>query len=222
MKSVRSLVLSTAAAGVLAAVTIGSASAAEPVKTAEKAKVVTAKKVADTMVLERSMKKDPGPANEYAVMKTSMGTIVLRFFPKQAPITVSNFKGLAAKGYYKGVTFHRVLDNFMIQGGDPTGTGGGGKSLWGGKFADEFSPELRFDRGGLLAMANTGQPVSNSSQFFITLDGEHSKHLTGHHTIFGEVVEGMDVVSAIVKVPKSPAGKPNTPVTIDSITFETR
>ncbi len=117
MKSVRSLVLITAAAGVLAAVTIGSANATEPVKTAEKAKVVTAKKVADTMVLERSMKKDPGPSNEYAVVKTNMGTIVLRFFPKQAPLAVSNFKGLAAKGYYKGVTFHRVIDGLHDPGG---------------------------------------------------------------------------------------------------------
>jgi peptidylprolyl isomerase len=219
MKSVRSLVLIAAAAGVLAALTIGSANAAEPVKTAEKAKVVTAKKVADTMVLERSMKKDPGPSNEYAVVKTNMGTVVFRFFPKQAPLAVANFKGLAATGYYKGVGFHRLIENFMIQGGDPTGTGSGGKSLWGAKFADEFSPELRFDRPGLLAMANAG-PGTNSSQFFITV--VPTPHLNNKHTIFGEVVEGMDVVNAIVKVPKSSAGKPNTPVTMESITFETR
>jgi peptidylprolyl isomerase len=219
MKSVRSLVLITAAAGVLAALTIGSANAAEPVKTAEKAKVTTAKKVADTMVLERSMKKDPGPSNEYAVVKTNMGTVVFRFFPKQAPLAVANFKGLAATGYYKGVGFHRLIENFMIQGGDPTGTGSGGKSLWGAKFADEFSPELRFDRPGLLAMANAG-PGTNSSQFFITV--VPTPHLNNKHTIFGEVVEGMDVVNAIVKVPKSSAGKPNTPVTMDTITFETR
>jgi peptidylprolyl isomerase len=219
MKSVRSLVLIAAAAGVLAALTIGSANAAEPVKTAEKAKVVTAKKVADTMVLERSMKKDPGPSNEYAVVKTNMGTVVFRFFPKQAPLAVANFKGLAATGYYKGVGFHRLIENFMIQGGDPTGTGSGGKSLWGAKFADEFSPELRFDRPGLLAMANAG-PGTNSSQFFITV--VPTPHLNNKHTIFGEVVEGMDVVNAIVKVPKSSAGKPNTPVTMDTITFETR
>jgi peptidylprolyl isomerase len=219
MKSVRSLVLIAAAAGVLAALTIGSANAAEPVKTAEKAKVVTAKKVADTMVLERSMKKDPGPSNEYAVVKTNMGTVVFRFFPKQAPLAVANFKGLAATGYYKGVGFHRLIENFMIQGGDPTGTGSGGKSLWGAKFADEFTPELRFDRPGLLAMANAG-PGTNSSQFFVTVVA--TPHLNNKHTIFGEVVEGMDVVNAIVKVPKSSAGKPNTPVTMDTITFETR
>jgi peptidylprolyl isomerase len=219
MKSVRSLVLIAAAAGVLAALTIGSANAAEPVKTAEKAKVTTAKKVADTMVLERSMKKDPGPSNEYAVVKTNMGTVVFRFFPKQAPLAVANFKGLAATGYYKGVGFHRLIENFMIQGGDPTGTGSGGKSLWGAKFADEFTPELRFDRPGLLAMANAG-PGTNSSQFFVTVVA--TPHLNNKHTIFGEVVEGMDVVNAIVKVPKSSAGKPNTPVTMESITFETR
>jgi cyclophilin family peptidyl-prolyl cis-trans isomerase len=117
------------------------------------------------------------------------------------------------------VGFHRLIENFMIQGGDPTGTGSGGKSLWGAKFADEFSPELRFDRPGLLAMANAG-PGTNSSQFFITV--VPTPHLNNKHTIFGEVVEGMDVVNAIVKVPKSSAGKPNTPVTMDTITFETR
>jgi cyclophilin family peptidyl-prolyl cis-trans isomerase len=218
MKSLRPLVL-IAAAGFLAVQTIGLANAAEPVKVAEKAKVVTAKKVADTMVLERSMKKDPGPSNEYAVVKTNMGTIVLRFFPKQAPLAVSNFKGLAAKGFYKGVTFHRIIDGFMIQGGDPTGTGRGGESLWKGTFADEFSPELRFERAGILAMANRG-PATNSSQFFITL--APTGHLNNKHTIFGEVVEGMDVINAMAKVAKDAQDKPLKPVTMDSITFETR
>ncbi len=171
-------------------------------------------------ILERSMKKDPGPEDEYAVMHTNMGDIVLRFFPKQAPITVANFKGLAAKGYYDGVTFHRVIDGFMIQGGDPTGSGRGGESLWGPPIVDEFSPQLTFARPGILAMANKGRPKTGSSQFFITL--VPTPHLNNKHTIFGEVVEGMDVVNKIGKVQTGANDKPVEPVVIESISFETR
>ena len=170
-------------------------------------------------IVTRSMNKDPGPANEIAVMKTSMGTITLRFFTKQAPLAVSNFKGLAAKGYYDGITFHRVMDNFMIQGGDPTGTGYSGDSLWGGKFQDEFSPSLRFDHPGILAMANSG-PGTNGSQFFITQVA--TPHLNDKHTIFGEVIEGMDVVNAIAKVRTDDKNKPMQPVVIESITIKTQ
>jgi cyclophilin family peptidyl-prolyl cis-trans isomerase len=170
-------------------------------------------------IVTRSMNKDPGPANEIAVMKTSMGTITLRFFPKQAPMAVANFKGLAAKGYYDGITFHRVMDNFMIQGGDPTGTGYSGDSLWGGKFQDEFSPSLRFDHPGILAMANSG-PGTNGSQFFITQ--VPTPHLNDKHTIFGEVMEGMDVVNAIAKVRTDDKAKPMQPVVIESITIKTQ
>jgi cyclophilin family peptidyl-prolyl cis-trans isomerase len=173
---------------------------------------------AQNPIVERSMKMDPGPANETAVMKTSMGTITLRFFPKQAPKTVANFKGLAAKGFYDGIIFHRVMDNFMIQGGDPTGTGYGGQSLWGGKFEDEIDPSLSFERPGLLAMANAG-PATNGSQFFITQ--VPTPHLNGKHTIFGEVIEGMDVVNAIAKVRVDANSKPATPVVIESLTIET-
>jgi len=168
-------------------------------------------------IVTRSMNKDPGPANEIAVMKTSMGTITLRFFPKQAPVTVANFKGLAAKGYYDGITFHRVIDQFMIQGGDPTGTGYSGDSLWGGKFQDEFSPSLRFDHPGILAMANAG-PGTNGSQFFITQ--VPTPHLNDKHTIFGEVMEGMDVVNAIAKVRTDDKNKPMQPVVIESVTIK--
>lgn len=131
------------------------------------------------------------------VMETSMGNIELELFPKEAPKTVENFVGLAKKGYYNGIIFHRVIDNFMIQGGDPTGTGRGGESLWGKKFEDEFSPKLKHEVPGILSMANAG-PGTNGSQFFITL--VPTPHLDGKHTVFGKVVTGMDVVKAIGKV----------------------
>jgi cyclophilin family peptidyl-prolyl cis-trans isomerase len=131
------------------------------------------------------------------LVETSVGMIELKLFQKEAPRTVENFRGLARKGYYDGVIFHRVIDKFMIQGGDPTGTGAGGESIYGKKFEDEISPNLKFDRAGLLAMANAG-PNTNGSQFFITL--VPTAWLNGHHTIFGEVVSGMDVVNAIGKV----------------------
>jgi cyclophilin family peptidyl-prolyl cis-trans isomerase len=168
-------------------------------------------------IVARSMNKDPGPANEIAVMKTNMGTITLRLFPKQAPLAVANFKGLAAKGYYDGIIFHRVIDKFMIQGGDPTGTGYSGDSLWGGKFQDEFVPSLQFDKPGILAMANAG-PNTNGSQFFITQ--VPTPHLNGKHTIFGEVIEGLDVVNAIAKVRTDEKNKPVQPVVIESLTIK--
>jgi len=117
----------------------------------------------------------------------------VQLFDDQAPKTVNNFVFLAQNGFYNGTTFHRVLDGFMAQGGDPTGTGMGGP---GYQFEDEFSPDLTFDRPGLLAMANSG-PNTNGSQFFITYDA--TPHLNGLHTIFGEVIEGMDVVNNITR-----------------------
>ncbi|MFI3174906.1 MAG: peptidylprolyl isomerase [Bacillota bacterium] len=107
----------------------------------------------------------PEAGEEIAIVKTSMGDIKLRFYPEEAPLAVENFKELAKSGYYDGIIFHRVIDNFMIQGGDPTGTGSGGESFFGGKFEDEISPNLHFFRGAL-AMANAG-PNTNGSQFFI-------------------------------------------------------
>jgi peptidyl-prolyl cis-trans isomerase-like 1 len=136
-------------------------------------------------------------SNPIVVMETSMGNIELELFPKEAPKTVENFVGLAKKGYYNGIIFHRVIDNFMIQGGDPTGTGRGGESIWGKKFEDEFSPKLKHEGAGILSMANAG-PNTNGSQFFITL--VPTPHLDGKHTVFGKVVAGMDVVKAIGKV----------------------
>ena len=155
---------------------------------------------------------------EVAVIKTNMGTIELELFPKEAPKAVENFTKLAYEGYYDGVIFHRVIDNFMIQGGDPTGTGRGGESIWGKPFKDEFSPNLKFDQPGLLAMANAG-PGTNGSQFFITL--APTPWLNNHHTIFGKVINGMDVVQAIGKVQTSkPYDKPVKDVVMEKVTVE--
>ncbi len=133
-------------------------------------------------------------AEESVVFETNKGNIVFKLFPKIAPKTVENFIGLTKKGYYDGIIFHRVIKNFMIQGGDPTGTGRGGNSLWGKPFKDEFNPGIVFDRSGILAMANSGRNT-NGSQFFITT--VKTPWLNGRHTIFGEVVDGFDVVNAI-------------------------
>ena len=161
-----------------------------------------------------------GQKVEVAVMKTNMGEIVLRFFPDVAPKACENFERLSKKGYYEGVTFHRVIDGFMIQGGDPLGTGYGGKSIWGVNFENEVHPDYVFDRKGILAMANAG-PDTNGSQFFITLGP--ADWLNGGYTIFGEVVDGQDVVDEIGKVAVSPRdNKPIEPVVIEEITFEER
>jgi peptidyl-prolyl cis-trans isomerase A (cyclophilin A) len=167
------------------------------------------------------MAKTPGT---YATFNTTEGTIVCRLFEAEAPKTVANFVGLAegtrewTKGktkLYDGTIFHRVIPNFMIQGGDPQGTGMGGP---GYKFEDETkgSPH-KFDKPGKLAMANAG-PNTNGSQFFITL-GDTS-WLTGKHTIFGEVVEGQNVVEKIVAVPRNGQDKPHKPVVLESVVIE--
>jgi len=154
-----------------------------------------------------------------AIIQTNMGTIELELFADKTPKTVENFVGLANKGYYNGVIFHRVIDNFMIQGGDPTGTGRGGQSLWGGKFEDEFVPELKHDSEGILSMANAG-PNTNGSQFFITL--VPTPWLDGRHTVFGKVMKGMDVVKAIGKVPRNQQDRPLKDVVMEKVTIEKR
>ena len=133
------------------------------------------------------------PAKSYTVnMETNKGTIMIALYPKYAPVTVNNFTFLANDGYYDGVVFHRVISNFMIQGGDPTGTGRGGP---GYKFQDEFNGNpLRHDGPGVLSMANAG-PGTNGSQFFITHSAQ--PHLDNRHTVFGKVTDGQDVVNAI-------------------------
>lgn len=154
-----------------------------------------------------------------AIIQTNMGTIELELFADKTPKTVENFVGLANKGYYNGVIFHRVIDNFMIQGGDPTGTGRGGQSLWGGKFEDEFVPELKHDSEGILSMANAG-PNTNGSQFFITL--VPTPWLDGKHTVFGKVIKGMDVVKAIGKVPRNQQDRPLQDVVMEKVSIEKR
>lgn len=139
------------------------------------------------------------------VFETTQGIIELQLLPQIAPKAVENMVGLVEKGYYDGIIFHRVIKNFMIQGGDPTGTGRGGQSLWGKPFDDEFSPDVRFDRPGVLAMANAG-PKTNGSQFFITT--APTPWLNSRHTIFGKVINGADVVTAIENVQTGPGDKP--------------
>ena len=128
------------------------------------------------------------------ILETNQGKIEIKLFPDVAPKACENFTKLVEKGYYNGIIFHRVIRNFMIQGGDPTGTGMGGESIWGKPFSDEFSKERVFDHPGILAMANAG-PGTNGSQFFITT--VPTPWLNGHHTIFGEVISGYDVVQTI-------------------------
>lgn len=128
------------------------------------------------------------------VMETNQGTIEFELMPEVAPKAVENILALAKKGYYDGVTFHRVIKDFMIQGGDPDGTGRGGESTWGKPFEDEFDTDVTFSEPGLLAMANAG-PNTNGSQFFITTAATPWLHM--RHTIFGKVVNGMDVVRKI-------------------------
>ena len=178
-----------------------------------------AKKTSDKSNMEKSAMSD-SKGKEIVVMETSMGTIELEMFRSDAPKTVENFVQLAKKGYYNGIIFHRVIDNFMIQGGDPTGTGTAGESIYGAKFDDEISPNRKFDRAGLLAMANAGKSSdghgTNGSQFFVTLIP--TTWLNGNHTIFGEVVGGMDVVKAIGKVQvKKPGDKPVKDVVMKSV-----
>ena len=128
------------------------------------------------------------------VVKTNKGSFEATIFASKVPMTAANFLNLAARRYYDGIVFHRVIPSFMIQGGDPTGTGRGGP---GYRFADEFAPDLTHSKPGLFSMANAG-PGTNGSQFFVTVDV--TPHLDGKHSVFGEVTSGYDVVEAISKV----------------------
>lgn len=191
--------------------------------------------------------KSPETGDTVAVMHTSMGDIKIKMFPERTPKTAENFITHAKNGYYDGLKFHRVIKDFMIQGGDPLGTGIGGESIWGGKFEDEFDTELHNLRGAL-SMANAG-PNTNGSQFFIvqakdapanmleqmeelTESGfphdiiEAYRELGGtpwldfRHTVFGQVFEGMDIVDKIAAV-KTVNDKPSEDVIINSIDIET-
>ncbi|MDD5224176.1 MAG: peptidylprolyl isomerase [bacterium] len=165
----------------------------------------------------------------YAIMETTLGSMTIELYEKEAPKTVANFVGLAEgtkeftdvktgqkakRPFYNGVIFHRVIPGFMIQGGDPTGTGRGGP---GYKFEDEFSPSLRHDKPGRLSMANAG-PGTNGSQFFITV--APTPHLDNHHTIFGQVVEGQDVAVNISQVAKDRQDRPLNDVVITKVTIK--
>jgi peptidylprolyl isomerase len=158
-----------------------------------------------TLICACSVKAQEQQTEQIVILETNQGLIKIKLYPSVAPKTCENFVGLIKKGYYNGLIFHRVIPNFMIQGGDPTGTGMGGESLWGGKFADEFSPDVKFTKPGLLAMANSG-PATNGSQFFIT--AVPTPHLNNRHTIFGEVLEGMDVVEKIINTPRDRGDRP--------------
>ena len=150
----------------------------------------------------------------HAHFETSMGNFTIELFEQQAPKTVENFVKLAEKKFYDGVIFHRVIDGFMIQGGDPTGTGRGGP---GYQFADEFHPQLKHSSEGILSMANAG-PNTNGSQFFITLTA--TPHLDGKHTVFGKVVDGIDVVKKIGKTPTKAGDRPVTDVVMKTVKIE--
>ena len=187
------------------------------------------------------LSKAQGPK---AIIKTNLGTIEVQLFEQLATKTVKNFVELAKKGYYDGVTFHRVIPDFMIQGGDPTGTGRGGESIYGHPFEDEFSEQL-FNFNGALSMANAG-PNTNGSQFFI-VSNEHvpanmidqmkmvgypqevidrykenggTPWLDHRHTVFGQVIKGMDVVQAISKVERDQMDKPKDNVVMEKVTIE--
>ena len=150
--------------------------------------------------------KEGAVMESIVVFETNQGNIEFKLMPEIAPKTCENFVGLVDKGYYDGIVFHRVIKDFMVQGGDPTGTGMGGSSLWGKPFEDEVTEEVTFNKEGRLAMANAG-PNTNGSQFFITTEG--TPWLNNKHTIFGEVVSGYDVVE---KIENTSVGSQDKPV----------
>ncbi len=154
-----------------------------------------------------------------ATVNTNVGSFEIELFADKAPKTVENFVGLITDGKYNGVIFHRVIADFMLQGGDPTGTGRGGESYWGGKFEDEFHDSLRHTKPGMLSMANAG-PNTNGSQFFVTL--VPTPWLDGKHAIFGEVVLGMDIVEAIGKTETGMMDKPVKDIVMETVTVEKR
>jgi cyclophilin family peptidyl-prolyl cis-trans isomerase len=147
-------------------------------------------------------------AENLILLETTMGNMKIKLYEDKAPLTSKNFKDLVQKGFYDGTIFHRVIKNFMIQGGDPDGTGMGGP---GYEIKDEFGPSLKHDRKGILSMANAG-PNTGGSQFFITL--VPTPWLDGKHAIFGEVVEGIDVLEIIGNTPTRPGDRPVTEVKI--------
>lgn len=158
--------------------------------------------------------------NRTATIQTNKGTIKFELLDSDSPKTAENFALLAGRGYYDGVIFHRVIKGFMIQGGDPTGTGSGGESAWGGRFKDEIDRSSPvYQRGykrGTVAMANAG-PNTNGSQFFIM----HADYpLPPSYTIFGRVTDGLDTVDAIATTPTAPGDRPTSDVKMEKVTIE--
>eukprot|EP00343_Euplotes_focardii_P010774 CAMPEP_0205827128 /NCGR_PEP_ID=MMETSP0206-20130828/30953_1 /ASSEMBLY_ACC=CAM_ASM_000279 /TAXON_ID=36767 /ORGANISM="Euplotes focardii, Strain TN1" /LENGTH=164 /DNA_ID=CAMNT_0053127725 /DNA_START=29 /DNA_END=521 /DNA_ORIENTATION=+ len=151
------------------------------------------------------------PALPNVQMNTSMGDVVLELYWDHAPRTCHNFHELAARGYYDGVIYHRVIKDFMVQGGDPTGTGRGGTSVYGRQFEDEVTKDLKHTGAGILSMANSGKNT-NGSQFFFTL--APTPWLDGNHTIFGRVKKGMSVVQRMGLVETDASDKPVTEVKV--------
>jgi cyclophilin family peptidyl-prolyl cis-trans isomerase len=150
--------------------------------------------------------------NPKATIETDQGTIVVELYRDKAPKTAENFVTLANKGFYNGILFHRVIPGFMVQTGDPTGTGRGGP---GYSFEDEFGPDLKHTGAGILSMANSG-PNTNGSQFFITL--EATPWLDGKHAIFGKVVEGQSVVEAIASADRDALDRPRKEIAMKQVT----
>ena len=153
--------------------------------------------------------------NRIAVFETNMGTFEIELFEDKAPNTTKNFIDLAQKGFYNGLIFHRVIDGFMIQGGDPEGTGMGGP---GYTIKDEFHKDLKHSSEGILSMANANRPNTGGSQFFITLD--KTPWLDGHHAVFGKVIKGMDVVKKIGKVDTDFSDRPIKKVVMEKVTIK--
>ncbi|HGQ5942840.1 TPA: peptidylprolyl isomerase [Streptococcus pneumoniae] len=211
----------------------------------------SAKELNDALTNENAnfpqLSKEVAEDEAEVILNTSQGDIRIKLFPKLAPLAVENFLTHAKEGYYNGITFHRVIDGFMVQTGDPKGDGTGGQSIWHDKdktkdkgtgFKNEITPYL-YNIRGALAMANTGQPNTNGSQFFINQNSTDtssklptSKYpqkiieaykeggnpsLDGKHPVFGQVIGGMDVVDKIAKAEKDEKDKPTTAITIDSI-----
>lgn len=143
--------------------------------------------------------------DQYVTFVTTQGEIEFKLYPDVAPKACENFATHAENGYYDGIIFHRIIAEFMIQGGDPNGTGMGGKSIWEKPFEDECTPDVKFNREGLLAMANAG-PGTNGSQFFVTC--APAPWLNMRHTIFGEVVRGMDVVKKLENIETDHGDRP--------------
>tara|TARA_B100000519_G_scaffold50149_1_gene40400 strand:- start:822 stop:1355 length:534 start_codon:yes stop_codon:yes gene_type:complete len=164
--------------------------------------------MSSTFVLASAMgrqQNQPSMSSAQVRLETNQGMIELTLYPDYAPKACENFTTHVQNGYYDGIIFHRVIPEFMVQCGDPTGTGRGGESVWGKPFEDECNTDLRFDKTGILAMANAG-PSTNGSQFFITT--AKAPWLNMRHTIFGEVTTGYDIVQAIESVATDGADKP--------------